>query len=138
MNALDKTKNVRKALECCRGEWDVFRCSECPYDDKADCMDTLYKDALEVIDGFKAELKKRATKSSSKELAFITLTVVKGGEKDEKIAIKVDDILLISNASNGFGGRSIIYMNPIDGSEGLVFFVKETLEDILEKISKGE
>ena len=82
------------------------------------------------------ELKKKVEKLE--KLAFITLTAVKGGEKDEKTAIKVDDILLISDASNSFGGRSIIYMNPIDGSEGLVFFVKETLEDILEKISKGD
>ena len=138
MNALNKTKNVRKALERCRGEWADSLCYGCPYDDKIGCRDALYKDTLEVIDGFKDVLKKRTIRSSAAKPIFITLSSFTNGEKDEKIAIKVDDIFLISDASNSFGRGSIISMKTIDGADRLTLCVKDTLEDILEKISNEE
>lgn len=140
MNALDKTKNVRKALECCKyGEKYRLVCNECPYDNNG-CKLALYNDALEVIDGFKAELRKRIFNSSSSATKpmFITLSVFTNGEKDEKIAIKVDDIWRISDTTNSLGKGSIISVKPAGGEYGLTFFVKDTFEDILEKISNGE
>lgn len=130
MNALSKTKDVRKALKCCR-YCERYRpvCNECPYDENG-CKPALYDDVLEVIDGFKAELKKKKI--------FITLSVITDSEKYEKIAINVNDILLISDASNSFGGGSIISTKAVDGADKLTLYVKDTLEDILKKISNEE
>ena len=130
MNALDKTNNVRKALECCR-YCERYRpvCNECPYDNNG-CKSALYDDVLEVIDGFKAELKKRTTKSSAAGPTFIALTIYGSGEK---IAVKLDDISYICERKDGDG--SSIYLKALDGAR---VSVTESIIDILEKVSRGE
>lgn len=131
MNALDRTDNVRKALECCKyGEqYNRFICNECPYDNNG-CSLALYNDAIAVIDGFKAELKKRTTKSSAAGPTFITLTIYGSGEK---IAVKLDDISYICERKDGDG--SSIYLKVLDGAR---VSVAESITDILEKISNKE
>ena len=130
MNALDKINDVRKALECCK-YCERYRpvCNECPYDENG-CKVTLYDDVLEVIDRFKAELKKKTIKSSAAKPTFITLTIYGSGEK---IAVKLDEIYYISERRDGVGSN--IYLKGLDG---LRISVAETIVDILEKVSMGE
>lgn len=43
---------IKKALECCQGNWD---CANCPYNDKCSSM---HKDALEYINRLEAEIER--------------------------------------------------------------------------------
>lgn len=139
MNALDKIKMVQKGLKCCN---DTFACDGCPYDNSSDCKRKLNDDALAVIDALKAELKKRTNKAVEARPEFITLMALVVYRSDEgvltmiengKVAIRVDDILSISNFMDAKG--SAVRLN---NAQQTTFYVCETIEEILGKITKGE
>lgn len=137
MNALDKVKNVTNGLNSC-GPYSHL-CSTCPYNDRRECERELHKDALEVINALRAELKKRTDKSVAPKPGFITLTngilYSSDGQPmmmtdNGKIAVRVDDILSIKD------------LGLVKGSEvrlkdkwQTTIYVFETLEEILGKIT---
>lgn len=140
MNALDKIKNVQNGLACCSS---IHSCNGCPYKSIRECSGQLDRDALEVINALKAELKKRTSKAVEAKPGFITLTtgIVMHSENSAiwydpcRIAIRVNDILTISDYDKCKG--SMVQLK--DGQQTTIL-VQETLEEILGKIAdtKGE
>ena len=140
MNALDKIKNVQKGLTCCSS---VHSCNGCPYKGIRECSGQLDRDALEVINALRAELKKRTSKAVEDKPEFITLTtgIVAHSENSaiwydqSKIAVQVKDILMISDYDKCKGS-----MVQLKDSQQTTILVQETLEEILGKIAnvKGE
>lgn len=142
MNALDKIKNVTNGLSSC-GSYSHL-CSTCPYNDGRECERELHKDALEVINALRAELKKRTVKVAETKPGFIVLTAGVPYRSDGrllmiegkgKVAIRVDDILAVSDLV-GVRGSEIRFKDI----QQTTFCVCETLEEILGKIAdmKGE
>jgi hypothetical protein len=140
MNALDKVKNVQNGLNCC-GSYSHL-CSACPYKERGECERELHKDALEVIDALKAELKKRTSKATETMPGFITLTAGTAYSSDGrvvvmtengKIAIRVDGILSVSDLVDVKGSEV-----RLDDTRQTVFYVCESIEEILGKVAKGE
>lgn len=140
MNALDKTKKVQNGLTCCSS---IHSCNRCPYKGTEGCSGQKDRDALEVIDALKAELKKRTNKVVEAKPEFIVLTkgIVAHSENTAiwydcyNIAVRVNDILTISDYDECKG--SIIMLK--DHSQTAIL-VQETIEEILAKIAdmKGE
>lgn len=141
MNALDKVKNVTNGLNSC-GSYSHL-CSTCPYNDGRECERELHKDALDVIDALRAELKKRTDKAVEAKPGFITLTegIVAYSDNTEiwcncySIAVRVNNILTIRDYDKCKG--SIIQLKDHSPS---TILVQETIEEILSKIAdmKGE
>ena len=142
MNALDKIKNVQNGLNCCGSNCST--CSKCPYYDRDMCRKGLMREANEVINALRAELKKRTSKAPETMPGFITLT---GGTayssdgrtvmmtENGKIAVRVDDILSVSDLVEVRGSE--IRLND---ARQTVFYACETIEEILAKVSdmRGE
>lgn len=141
MNVLDKIKNVTNGLNSC-GSCSHL-CSTCPYKERGECERELHRDALEVINALRAELKKRTSKAVETKPGFITLTagVIAYSENSAiwydpcRIAVRVNDILTISDYDKCKG--SIVQLK--DGQQTTIL-VQETLEEILGKIAdmRGE
>lgn len=140
MNALNKVKNVTNGLTCCSSS---HSCNGCPYKDMGGCSGQLDRDALEVINALKAELKKRTNKAVEAKPGFITLTtgIVAHSENSAvwynpcRIAVQVNDILTISDYDKCKGS-----MVQFKDSQQTTILVQETLEEILGKVAdaKGE
>ena len=131
MNALDKIKNVTYGLDSC-GTYSHL-CNTCPYNRRGECERELHKDALEVINALRAELKKRTSKAVEAKSGFIILTVDTRDYENQRIAVKIDNISYMFDTDAG----SNILLNDNDPKP---IKVKEKLEEILEKIAevKGE
>ena len=141
MNALDKTKKVQNGLTCCS---EHHSCNGCPYKGTEGCSGQLDRDALEVINALKAELKKRTNKVIEVKPGFITLTTGATYSSDGirvvlvengKVAIRVNDILSISDLVDVKGSEV-----RLNDARQTTFYVCETLEEILGKIAdmRGE
>ena len=141
MNALDKTKKVQNGLACCSS---VHSCNGCPYKGIGGCSGQLDRDALEVINALKDELKKRISKTVEVKPGFITLTngILYTSEgtsvimtNNGKIAVRVDDILSVRDLGE-VGGSEV----RLKDMRQTTIYVLETLEAILGKIAdtKGE
>ena len=136
MNALDKIKIVQFGLQC-RGE-EYVMCRKCPYHDRDDCRGEVMREANEVINALRAELKKRTSKAVEVKPGFIMLTQWNSTKALQKrVAIKIDDILYVSDLSNDEHCGSNIRLK---GNDGFTIVVAEPIEEILSKISelKGE
>lgn len=131
MNVLDKIKNVTNGLNSC-GSYSHL-CNTCPYNDRRECERELHKDALEVINALRDELKKRTNKAVETMPGFIILTVDTRDYENQKIAVKIDNISYMFDTDTG----SNVLLNDNDPKP---IKVKEKLEEILEKIAevKGE
>ena len=130
INPLDKIKNVQKGLECCI---QPGMCPMCPYDARDHCNSTLLADTMQVIDALEEEVKKRTDKAARNIPDFIELTSLYDATSDgrmKKVVIRVENILLIHDAELG----SLIRMRGV-AREAL--FVRETIEEILNKIAKS-
>ena len=139
MNALDKIKNVTNGLTCCSSS---HSCNGCPYKDMGGCRGQLVMDALEVINALRAELKKRTSKAVDAKPEFITLTkgILYSSDgmaimmtENGKVAVRVDGIRSVGDLVNVRGSEVLL-----DDARQTVFYVCETLEEILSKIAKGE
>lgn len=141
MNALNKIKNVTNGLTCCSSH---HSCNGCPYKSTEGCSGQLDRDALEVINALRDELKKRTSKTPEIKPGFIMLTtgtayssdgIITMLTKNGRTAVRVDDILWISDLV-GVLGSSI----RLNDSQQTTFCVCETIEEILGKIAemKGE
>lgn len=136
MNALDKIKNVTNELNSC-GSYSHL-CSTCPYNDGRECERELHRDAFEVINALRDELKKRTSKAVEAKPGFIMLTQWSSTKVLQKrVAIKIDDILYVSDLSNGEHCGSNI---KLESEDRFMIVVAESIEEILSKISesKGE
>ena len=136
MNALNKIKSVTNGLNSC-GSYSHL-CSTCPYNDGRECERELHRDALEVINALRDELKKRTSKAVETKPGFIMLTQWSSTKVLQKrVAINIDDILYVSDLSNGEHCGSNIKLKSEDG---FTIVVAESIEEILSKISesKGE
>ena len=142
MNVLDKIKIVQRGLAECGSDFST--CSTCPYYDRDMCRKGLIREANEVINALKAELKKRTSKAVEAKPEFIVLTtgIVKesGGipvwYNTTPIAVRVDDVCMISDYKScdfSCGSEVRFKTNP-----QTIILVQETLEEILGKIAKGE
>ena len=141
MNALDKIKNVTIGLTRCSS---IHTCNGCPYNAVGGCSAQLDRDALEVIDALRDELKKRTNKAVEAKPGFITLTTGATYSSDGirvvlvengKVAIRVNDILSISDLVDVKGSEV-----RLNDARQTTFYVCETLEEILGKIAdmRGE
>lgn len=141
MNALDKVKNVTNGLTCCSS---IHSCTGCPYNTVGGCSAQLDRDALEVINALRAELKKRTSKAVETKPGFIILTIGTTYSSDGirvvmvengKVAVRVDDILSVSDLVDVKGSEV-----RLNNARQTTFYVCETLEEILGKIAdtKGE
>lgn len=130
MNALDKIKNVTNGLNNC-GSYSHL-CSTCPYNDGRECERELHRDALEVINALRDELKKRTGKTVEAKPDFVILTVY--GDS-RSVAVRLDDILYVADHHNDGRSGSVVQLK---GSDGITIGVEESIEEILTKISKGE
>ena len=136
MNALDKIKIVQRGLAECGSDYSM--CTKCPYYDRDMCRKGLMREANEVINALRAELKKRTSKTVEAKPGFITLTQWSSAKALQKrVAIKIDDILYISDLSNHEHCGSNIKLRSEDG---FTIVVVESIEEILGKIAemKGE
>lgn len=142
MNALDKIKQVTNGLHCCGSYADL--CRACPYKERGECERELKKDALEVIDALRAELKKRTGKAVEAKPGFITLTIgtvySSDGEvvvitENGRVAVWVNDILSVKDLVVVRGSEV-----RLNNAQQTTFYACETIEEILEKIAdmKGE
>lgn len=142
MNALDKIKIVQRGLAECGSDYSM--CSKCPYYDRDMCRKGLMREANEVINALRAELKKRTSKMLETMPGFITLTIgntysSNGREvtmiENGKVAIRVDGILSVSDLVEVRGSEV-----RLDDARQTVFYVCETIEEILGKVAdaKGE
>ena len=142
MNALDKIKIIQRGLAECGSDFST--CSTCPYYDRDMCRKGLIREANEVINALKAELKKRTNKAVEAKPGFIILTngilYSSNGQSiimtdNGKIAVRVDDILSVRDLGEA-GGSEIRLKN----AQQTTLYVCETLEEILGKIAdmKGE
>ena len=142
MNVLDKIKIVQRGLAECGS--DCSMCSKCPYYDRDMCRKGLIREANEVINALRDELKKRTNKavetkpglifqSGKEKNKFVVLTVDSMDYENQKIAVKIDNINYMFDTDAG----SNILLNDDDLRP---IRVKEKLEEILEKIAevKGE
>lgn len=141
MNALDKIKNVTNGLTCCSLH---HSCNGCPYKGMQACCGQLDRDALEVINALRAELKKKTSKTPETMPGFIMLT---GGTayssdgrmvtmiENGKVMVRMSDILSVSDLVEVRGSEV-----RLDDARQTVFYVCETIEEILGKIAdaKGE
>lgn len=140
MNALDKTKKVQNGLTCCS---EHHSCNGCPYKGTEGCSGQLDRDALEVINALRDELKKRTNKVVEAKPGFIVLTkgIVAHSENTAiwydcyNVAVRVNDILIISDCDK-YKGSTIMLK---DHSQTTIL-VQETIEEILGKIAdmRGE
>lgn len=136
MNVLDKIKIIQRGLAECGSDFST--CSTCPYYDRDMCRKGLIREANEVINALKAELKKRTSKAVEARPGFIMLTQWSSAKVLQKrVAIKIDDIFYVSDLSNGEHCGSNIRLK---GEDGFTIVVAESIEEILSKISesKGE
>lgn len=141
MNALNKVKTVTDGLICCRLS---HSCNGCPYKDIGGCSGQLDRDALEVINALRDELKKRTNKAVEAKPGFITLTngILYSSEgrsiimtDNGKIAVRVDDILSIKDLGE-VGGSEV----RLKDRRQTTIYMLETLEEILGKVAdvKGD
>lgn len=140
MNALDKIKKVQNGLVYCS---ERHTCIGCPYKGTEGCSGQLDRDALEVINALRAELKKRTNKSVEAKPGFVMLTagIVAHSENSAiwydpcRIAVQVNDILTISDYDKCKGSTV-----QLKDSQQTTILVQETIEEILGKIAdmKGE
>ena len=131
INPLDKIKNVKKGLECCN---QPGMCPMCPYDARDYCRNALFADTKEVINALEEEVEKRTDRAAHKTPDFIELTSLYETTADgrmKKVVIRVENILLIHDAELG----SLIRMRGV-AREAL--FVRETIEEILNKITESK
>lgn len=132
MNDLYKTKKVLLGLK----KHPSYSCKSCPYNDVEDCTSHLMEDAFDVIVAQK-EMMNRKEMAKDKS-GFIMLTQWNSTKALQKrVAIKIDDILYVSDLSNGEHCGSNIKLKSEDG---FTIVVAESIEEILSKISesKGE
>ena len=141
MNILDKTKKVQNGLICCS---EHHSCNGCPYKGTEGCSGQLDRDALEVINALRDELRKRTNKAVEAKPGFITLTngILYSSEgrsiimtDNGKIAVRVDDILSIKDLGE-VGGSEV----RLKDKWQTTIYVLETLEEILGKVAdmRGE
>lgn len=140
MNALDKIKNVTNGLTCCSLH---HSCNGCPYNAVGGCSAQLDRDALEVINALRAELKKRTNKAAEAKPEFIILTRGIYYSSDGyvtmyehgRIAIRVSDILSVSDLMDLKGSEV-----RLNNAQQTTYYVCETIEEILGKVAdaKGE
>ena len=136
MNVLNKIKVVQRGLAECGSDYSM--CSKCPYYDRDICRKGLIREANEVINALRDELKKRTSKAVEAKPGFIMLTQWSSTKVLQKrVVIKIDDILYVSDLSNGEHCGSNIKLKSEDG---FTIVVAESIEEILSKISesKGE
>lgn len=136
MNVLDKIKIVQYGLQCHGEEYGT--CRKCPYHDRNDCRREVMQEANEVINALRAELKKRTSKVVEAKPGFIMLTQWSSTKALQKrVALKIDDILYVSDLSGDEHCGSNI---KLKGEDGFTIVVAESIEEILSKISesKGE
>lgn len=135
MNALDKIKNVTAGLTRCSS---IHSCNGCPYNAVGGCSAQLDRDALEVINALRDELKKRTSKTPETMPGFITLTngtlYSSDGRsvlmtENGKVAIRVNDILSASDLVDVRGSEV-----RLKDAQQTTFYVCETLEEILGKV----
>ena len=142
MNALDKIKIVQRGLVECGSDYSM--CSKCPYYDRDMCRKGLIREANEVINALRAELKKRTSKAVEAKPGFIVLTAGTAYSSDGivvvmtssgKVAVRVDDILSVSDLVNVKGSEV-----RLNNAQQTTFYVCETIEEILGKVAdmKGE
>lgn len=128
----EKIKKVKMGLFLCSEIGVIDSCNSCPYNDLEDCERALLTDALKVINSFSDphnEKMQRKTPEITKK--FITLT---RWMDSRAIAVNVDDIRYIEDGSTHT--ESLIYFKESKNDPLQALLVKETIIDILEKISK--
>ena len=138
MNALDKTKKVLLGLK----KHTIVSCKGCPYDGVEDCVYHLMEEAGNVIAAQKEMMNRKEMTKAKPGFIILTTGIVKesGGVpvwyNTAPIAIRVDDVLMVSDYKScdfSCGSEVRFKTNP-----QTVIFVQETLEEILNKILKGE
>lgn len=136
MNDLYKTKKVLLGLK----EHPSYSCKSCPYNDVEDCTSHLMEDAFNVIAAQKEMMNRK--EMAKDKFGFITLTAgtiySSDGEvivmdKTGKVAVRADDIVSVSDLVHVKGSEV-----RLNDNRQTTFYVCETLEEILSKITKGE
>lgn len=136
MNDLYKTKKVLLGLK----KHPSYSCKGCPYNDAEDCTSHLMKDAFDVIAAQKEMMNRK--EMAKDKLGYITLTngilYSSDGQSvimtdDGKIAVRVDDILLVRDFGEARGSEI-----RLKNAQQTTLYVCETLEEILGKIAKGK
>ena len=142
MNALDKVKIIQNGLNCCGS--DCSTCSKCPYNDRDMCRKGLIREANEVVNALRDELKKRTNKAVETMPGFIILTAGTVYSSDGrtvtmtgngKVMVRGSDILSVSDLVEVRGSEV-----RLDDARQTVFYVCETIEEILGKVAdmRGE
>lgn len=141
MNVLDKIKTVQRGLAECGSDYSM--CSKCPYYDRDMCRKGLIREANEVINALRDELKKRTNKAVEAGPEFITLTrgicYYSDGQcmihEHGRITIRVSDILSVSDLMDVIGSEVLL-----NNAQQTTLYVCETIEEILGKVAdlRGE
>ena len=128
----EKIEKVKTGLFLCHNTGISGLCDSCPYNGSYECEQALYADTLSVINSLSDPPNEKIQKNFPEiTKKFITLT---RWMDSRTIAVNIDDIRYIEDGSTHT--ESLIYFKQLKDDPLSAILVKETIVDILEKISK--